>query len=448
MAEEPIINQELKVDQREPWEKNPNFNLKLVILISFGFFSTSVWSFYDSQVSLALKDLFGNLFLVGFIMTADNIIGVFVQPWTGSLSDRTKSRFGRRMPFVLIGLPISAFFFLCLGLTKDNPVLYIIVVLGFITSMAFWRAPIVALMPDFVHPKDRSKGNAIVNALAGIGTAAITLVGGIILDINYALAFALLAGVMIVALIILFVGVKEPDTRNWDFIPKESKMKEKKPSFADNIRFIMQEEDKSMIWMMLAIFSWFIAYNTGSSFISIYATELFDFSKGQAAFLVTATAVSFLVFAAVSVKLANTISRRKTIMVGLGVWCVGYLIGSILVGPENAFVLYITTILMGFGWACININSIVMVWQMAPDEKSTGVYTGLYYAASFTSQIVGPLTFGFIFEYGTGIRYMLLLLSILIIVAFLFMTRVTRGEVALSDEEKERRKKLAENQDD
>jgi MFS family permease len=89
-----------------------------------------------------------------------------------------------------------------------------------------------------------------------------------------------------------------------------------------------------------------------------------------------------------------------------------------------------------------------MVWQMAPDEKSTGVYTGLYYAASFSSQIIGPLTFGFIFEYGIGLRYLLLILSCLIILAFIFMSRVKRGEFTLSDEERERRKQLAESQDD
>lgn len=435
MSEDKQINQ---VDQREPWEKNPKFSGKLVTLISFGFFSTCVWSFYDNQVSLVLEDLFGNLALVGFILTLDNIIGAILQPITGKLSDRTKSRFGRRMPFVMIGLPISAFFFFCLGLTKTNPVLYILTILGFVTSMAFWRAPIVALMPDFVHPRDRSKGNAIVNVIAGIGTAILSAVGGMILNIGYALAFGVLSLVMIGAFLILFFGVKEPDTRNWNF---ESTSKvNKKASILEDLKFIYNEKDKSMVYMLLAIFCWFITYNTSSSFISIYARTYFGFTQSSAAFLVTITAVSFLAFAAFSVKLSQKLGRKKTIMLGLIIWLIGLVIGSVAATPSNAFLIYITTVLMGIGWACINIHSITMVWAMAPDIKSIGVYTGLYYAASFISQVVGPLTFGLVFEYGYGIRYLLISVGILLVVAFICMMKVQRGEVELSEEEKLKRK--------
>ena len=436
------------VDQREPWQKNPEFNNKLIVLISFGFFTTSVWSIYNNQVPLVLEELFENLFIVGFILTLDNIVGVIIQPLTGSLSDRTKSRFGRRMPFVMIGLPISALFFFLLGITRHDPVLYILVILGFITSMAFWRAPIVALMPDFVHPKDRSKGNAIVNVLGGIGTVLLTQFGSMIIDINYALTFGIIALVMIGSFTILFVGVKEPDTRNWDFDEQIGEEKVKKPGLKDNLKFIWAEEDKSMVWMMLAIFFWFIAYDTSSSFISLYAQEFFDFSRGAALQIVTFSGAAFLLFAPLSVYLSKKLGRKKTILIGLIIWAIGFLMGTTVVGAEYSLILYLTGVLMGIGWSFININSIIMVWSMAPNEKATGVYTGLYYTASFSSQIVGPLSFGFIFEYGIGIRYMLLMMTFVIALAFISMAKVKRGEYELSEEEKEHRKQLAAEMDD
>ena len=96
-------------NQREPWQKMPKFNMKVVILISFGFFASSaVWSIYDGQLPYILKTLLpGQYFLIGFLMTINNIAGFFIQPYTGNLSDRTHSRFGRRMPFIIIGLPLS-----------------------------------------------------------------------------------------------------------------------------------------------------------------------------------------------------------------------------------------------------------------------------------------------------------------------------------------------------
>ena len=417
-----------KVDQREPWQKNPEFNVKLVILISLGFFSTSVWSFFNTQVSYALQVLFGNLFLVGFIMTIDNIIGVIIQPWTGSLSDKTKSKFGRRMPFVMIGLPISAVSFFCLGLTKDNPLLYILSIIIFDASMAIWRAPIVALMPDFVHPDHRTKGNAIVNVLGGIGTFALSLIGSQIVDINYALAFSILAIVMVIAGLILFFSVKEPDTREWDFAEMKNK-EEKLPGFIDNLKFIRKEEDKSMLWMLLAIFCWFIAYNTGGSLFSVYAKEYFNATTGQAGLVTTFVSIAFLGFAAFSVLLAKKFGRKKTLIFGLVIWAISYLVGSIFEGEGNLNILYVSFLVMGAGWACVNINSIAMVWAMAPDTKSTGVYTGLYYAASFSSQVIGPLSFGFIFEFIPGtLRFMLPILAVLLILAIFFMLKVKRGD--------------------
>ncbi|MBA7589965.1 hypothetical protein ES708_32064 [subsurface metagenome] len=144
----------------------------------------------------------------------------------GNLSDRTKSRFGRRMPFILIGLPISAGLFVLLALTKNILWLYIIVIFFFVTAMAFWRAPVVSMMPDFVAPQNRSKGNALVNIFGGLASTAAAFVGGFLLDKNYTIGFVFVAVSMIIALAILFFSVKEPDTREWDFSEALNKEKE------------------------------------------------------------------------------------------------------------------------------------------------------------------------------------------------------------------------------
>jgi Na+/melibiose symporter-like transporter len=121
------MSEKTTIDQREPWQKKPKFNWGKTILISFGFFASSIaWSQYNSQIPIALDALLPSSYLlIGFIMTLDNIIGMFLQPVMGNRSDRTKSRFGRRMPFILIGLPISAGLFVLLALTKDILWLYI-----------------------------------------------------------------------------------------------------------------------------------------------------------------------------------------------------------------------------------------------------------------------------------------------------------------------------------
>src|SRR5271157_5324822 len=108
-----------EVDQREPWQKNPKFNIATVILISFGFFASSaVWSVYDVQMPVTYGILLpGQYFLIGLLVTMNSIAGFFIQPFTGNLSDRTHSRFGRRMPFLIIGIPLSVVFLVILPVT-------------------------------------------------------------------------------------------------------------------------------------------------------------------------------------------------------------------------------------------------------------------------------------------------------------------------------------------
>ena len=90
------------------------------MLIGLGFFTVSlVWSIYNVAVPLYLKDFALSGAMVGFIMSLDNIFAVVFQPVFGALSDKTNTRYGRRMPYLLVGIPMSAIFFI-LSFFKDE----------------------------------------------------------------------------------------------------------------------------------------------------------------------------------------------------------------------------------------------------------------------------------------------------------------------------------------
>ena len=78
-------------------------NVKLTFYIGLAFFTTGIaWGLYDTQVNQQLETYLGLLALVGFWMALDNILGVIIQPIMGSISDNTRSRFGRRTPILLL----------------------------------------------------------------------------------------------------------------------------------------------------------------------------------------------------------------------------------------------------------------------------------------------------------------------------------------------------------
>ncbi|MHA1729355.1 MAG: MFS transporter [Promethearchaeota archaeon] len=433
-----------EVEQLSPWEKSPDvFDAKILFLISFGFFASSAaWSLYNSFVSDALDVLVDTLTIVGFLMTIDNIIGIFVQPVTGNLSDRTKSRFGRRKPFIMIGLPISAIAFIFIPVFETNLVVLLIVMFIFNFAMASWRAPVISLTPDFCPPKFRSKGNGIIVFLGAFGSIFSFLVGGILIDISPILAFGVISALMFVALFIIIFYVKEPDTRNWDFTYLKT---QKEISLWENIKIVVTEKEKSPLFMLLAIFSLFVAYQALESMWTVYATEssIFDLTRGEATQCLTFVALPVMIFAVPSGIIAKKITRKKTIILGLIVCATTVFVGNFIKGSENINIMkFVIFPIFGIGWSLILINIIVMIWQMAPTAKLIGTYTGLYYFSSFLAAIVGPTILGFFMDLVVGLENMFIVCSAFLIIAIFLMLFVKRGEPTdLTKEEKEAREK-------
>jgi MFS family permease len=87
-------------------------NYKRTILIGLAFLSIQLfWGYYEAIVSKMLVDSFGlNPFWSNFVMTFDNLFGLFLLPFFGMLSDRHKSKFGKRTPFITIGIIVASVF--------------------------------------------------------------------------------------------------------------------------------------------------------------------------------------------------------------------------------------------------------------------------------------------------------------------------------------------------
>jgi Na+/melibiose symporter-like transporter len=183
--------------------------------VGLGFFTVAiVWSLYNVAVPTYLNDIFkglkANKFLVGCIMTIDNIFAMAFNPLFGKFSDKTHTRFGRRMPYLMVGIPIAAILFLLIPFVKDTLWMLMTVVIAMNFFMCVYRTPTVALMPDLTPPHLRSQANGIINLMGGLGTALAMGVGAALFATSEILPFALGATIMIVTIIIMFFTVKEP----------------------------------------------------------------------------------------------------------------------------------------------------------------------------------------------------------------------------------------------
>jgi MFS family permease len=392
---------------------------KKTFLLGFGFFGISViWSVYNAYVPIFLREYSLPLWLVGLVMTFDNIAGITIQPYVGFLSDRVRTRFGRRIPFMMAGAPIGALFFALIPLfhiTLPNFALLMVAIIIMNIAMAIFRTPTVALMPDITPSPLRSKANGIINLMGGLGTTLAFLGGAFLYRANRGLPFWFGAALLLLATAIVVRVIKEPK--------EYEQTAEQRMGVLATIREIVTGPEKSAMFILLAIFAWFVGYNAIETFWTTYGKEFLGIKESTAAMMLTYTSAAFLLFALPAGFIATRFGRRRTILAGLTIMLV-----MVLGGLFTTNMIYLTAmlILAGIGWALININSFPMVSDIAPPGE-IGSYTGLYYFFSMLAAITAPPLVGALMDL-FGHRMLFLFSPVFMGLAILFMSRVKRGE--------------------
>ncbi|MFX1259429.1 MAG: MFS transporter [Promethearchaeota archaeon] len=426
-------------------KKNDKFKIGLVFLIGLAFFATEVvWNMYDSQVSILLKEKFLlSALIVGIILGVDNLIGAIIQPIMGNISDNTRTKLGRRIPYLIIGIPLGALFFVLIAF-QTTLIGVIILIFLFIFAMSFFRSQAVALMPDFIVPENRSKANSIINMMSAFAVVVAAIISGLLVDVSLQLAFITVAIMMLISLIILILTVKEKNAFSYQILVKmeaefgeKIRVKTEKPSLLTSLKDIMKEEDKSTLFALLAIFTLSVGYYGVRAFITVYATIILGLTPGQAGFLLFYVGLTFIIAAFPLAILAERFGRILFIKIGLLIFAGALVFGFFF---QTIEVLIFVLIFVGIGYACVIVNTIVLIWGMAPTAEKIGTYTGVYYAFSFSAAFIGPIIFGAFMDW-IGWNYFMLLCAFFLIIALILMFFVKREEAELNEKERLAKKK-------
>ena len=436
---------------------------KRTVLVGFAFFSIiAFWQAYDSIIPKILTDKFGlNQIWSGIIMAMDNIFAVVLLPIFGALSDKHKGRLGRRTPFIIVGTIAASLSLTALSVadnlqraaleaspdktpaevTAENPlilVLFMILLLIVLVSMAIYRSPAVALMPDVTPRPLRSKANAIINLMGTVG-GIIVLVLGILFGtgkpenalMSYSAFFATVSLIMIGSLALFLFTVKE---KKWsaeadvlnesldDDAPVEEISKEE-PS-----RGLSAGEKRSLLFLLISVVLWFMGYNAVTSKYSVYAGEVLGLDFNLT--LIVAQAAAIVSYLPVGV-ISGRVGRRKMILAGVIMLGIAFTAASFI--REGAHILVVNALfaLAGIGWATINVNSYPMAVEMAK-AGDVGKYTGYYYTASMAAQIVTPVFSG-VFLTVIGMEALFPYAAIFVVGAFGTMLMVRHGDSKITE---------------
>jgi MFS family permease len=412
--------------------------LGLTFLIGFGFFTMGLMDIlYDTYVPIFLGKYVESNALVGFIMTLDNIFAIFLIPIVSVWSDNTRTRIGRRMPFILVTLPLSALFFSFLPYSAaESLIALFLVIFGLNLFKQSARGPVVALMPDTIPGEYRSEANGIINTMGAFGAIVSTIGLARLMDVSLdlpllgntkdRLPFPVAGLFVILATVLVFSFVREKSSA-------ESAREERVPVIK-SLKGIAGQKDKSALWILLSLFFWFLGYQGVLPFIGKFCVEVLHTSKGNAALPAGLVGIAQALFAIPAGYIAHRIGRRKAIRISLAalvlILGVGAAFSSSLtasLAPGLRFVAFLG-IMFAFGifWITIVTNSFPMLWQMA-SFGTMGIYTGLYYTFSQSAAIAAPPITGALIDL-VGYPGIFAFAAACMLVAGLVMGRVTRGE--------------------
>jgi len=401
-------------------ERTLKLNTKRTMFIGLSFFTIlMLWQVYNHYASLFLEDLlvskYGGestdyAYIIGAIMAADNLFGLFMLPIFGNLSDKTTSKYGKRMPYIFMGTILSAIVFPLIPIFYvNNSLVGVFITMGLtLFIMNMYRNPAVALMPDITPKPLRSKANGIINLVGYLGAIFAGAVA-MFIDADRAsniiiLPFVLTSILMIVALVILVVKIKE--NKILEEVKEDMEYGETLAETDEQIvenKPLSKNDKYNLIMLIISVFFWFFGFNAIESFGSIYANNVFDNSKIWGTVVIVLTVCSLVTFVPAGM-LASKIGRKKTVLLGLLLIIIGAFSCSFFTGYNIFFLLLIAV--CGIGWAMINCNSYPMIVEIA-NKNNIGKYTGYYYTASMLAQTITPIAVGTLF-YFSDIGYSIL----------------------------------------
>lgn len=398
---------------------------RITLLVALAVFAQeSTWNFYDSQVPPLLREHVGSAALVGLMMGMDNLLGIFVQPWIGNRSDRTRTSWGRRMPYIVVGMPVAALLFLVIPHVATSLPLLVLVMFTYALVANAFKPIAESLLPDFIAPGRRSRANAAVKIASGLTVIVAALISVLVVDDHPKLAFAIPSALMLASVGVLAVKVRDSRSPAYQAALVEDATRgpaePESPRVRDTVADIVRDPDRSRLLVLVAIFLFGGAWAASRSLMTPYGMEALDLSRGDAGGLTLPSGVAFLLAAYPAALLAERYGRIRVMTGGMLVFVAGLAIGTLV---QTAAGTVVGLSVAAAGAAGFMINAVVVLWNLAPSSGMLGTYTGLHTVGWASGGFLGPALVGGMVDV-TGWELMLVDIGVLASLSVLTVSRI------------------------
>lgn len=424
-------------------------DVRRTVLIGFAFFSIcAFWQMYNSVIPLILTNTFHlDETISGALMALDNVLALFLLPLFGALSDRCRHPWGRRMPFIVFGTVAAVALMMFLPLIDDSYAAspaswkvwaFVGVLLLVLVAMGTYRSPAVALMPDCTPKPLRSPANAIINLMGAVGGILYLAIAAVLYSserteglphVDYLPLFAIVGAIMLASVAVVFLTVKEPRLEA-EVAAYEAEHPEENLTETDERgrEVLPRPVRRSLGFLLASIALWFVGYNAMETWFTTYAQAEWGMALGDASrCLIVASLGAIASYLPVG-RIAGRVGRKRTILGGIVLLAAGFgfFIFWTWAGLGFSPALYAVMVVVGMGWAGINVNSLPMVVEMCKGSD-VGKFTGYYYTFSMAAQTVTPIVAGWLMH-NVGYRTLFVYATLFVAASFVTMLFVRHGD--------------------
>ncbi|OPG09463.1 MFS transporter [Microbispora sp. GKU 823] len=383
-----------------------SLSLRTTLLVALAVFALeATGNFYDAQVPPLIQHYVSSATAIGLVMGIDNVLGIFLGPWIGHRSDRTRSRWGRRVPYLVVLTPVAALAFVLLPHAPSLPLLLLAIVVYALTANVL-KPVATALLPDFVPLRHLSRGTAILKIGTSLTIIVSALISIFVIDEHPRLAFAIPAALMVGAVAVLAPTIHETRSAGYRAAlaaDNADAAGRSESSFWRDIKTVLGSGHPQARHFLVAAVLFLGAWAGLRSLLTPYGTETVGLTKGQAGGLSLVGGVAFILAAYPLAIAGRRYGHMMVARVGVGVFIVPMIAASLLPGRWSTM---IALAVSSIGYASFAINATVAWWGFAPSNALVGVLTGIWTAVSAIAQTVGPAVVGALVDL-TGWRWML-----------------------------------------
>ncbi len=414
----------------------PNLPFWSLWNLSFGFFGVQIaYALQSANISRIFATLGADPHNLSYFWILPPLMGILVQPIVGTLSDKTWTRWGRRIPYLFIGAAVAVLV-MCLlpnagslGLTVSAAMMFGLIALMFLdTSINMAMQPFKMLVGDMVNEEQKAKAYSIQSFLCNAGSVAgflfpfiFTFIGisnvaekGVIPD-SVIWSFYVGAAILILCVIYTTLKVKEWNPQEYAEYNGGSEESEKSEDSSNWITLL--KKAPATFWKVglvqffcWAAFLYMWNYSTGAIAETVWnstdpASEDFQTAGNWVGVLFAVQAIGSVIWASILPQFKNT---KVAYAVSLVIGGVGFALVPFI---HDAYLQFFPFLLIGCAWAAMLAMPFTFVTNALQGYGHMGAYLGLFNGTICIPQIAAALCGGLVLSLVGGHQSTMMIVS-------------------------------------